>query len=231
MELVGVYDTATLYSVQAAPLIVSDAERAFDRGFAAGRATFPAAAAQVLHGPRTRRLLERITEFHATLVAAGATLRSRPVGAVLGSVPTAMLHHAPCSVLISRRTWGGAVPRSMVVGYDGSRQASEAVAVGRNLAFRFDATLRVVIAAEAASVWAEELDGLTVDEFDRHPVDALCEASESADLLIVGSRGLRGLKAIGSVSERVGHESSALFSSSETRRVDSEHFEARSSHC
>jgi nucleotide-binding universal stress UspA family protein len=29
---------------------------------------------------------------------------------------------------------------------------------------------------------------------------------ESADLVVVGSRGLRGLKALGSVSERVAHQ-------------------------
>lgn len=38
-----------------------------------------------------------------------------------------------------------------------------------------------------------------------HPVDALVDASREADLLIVGSRGLHGLAALGSVSERVAH--------------------------
>jgi nucleotide-binding universal stress UspA family protein len=38
------------------------------------------------------------------------------------------------------------------------------------------------------------------------PVDALRKASEDADLLVVGSRGLHGLRALGSVSERVAHE-------------------------
>ena len=35
------------------------------------------------------------------------------------------------------------------------------------------------------------------------------EASEAADLLLVGSRGLRGLRAIGSVSEQLGHQSAS----------------------
>ena len=206
-ELVGVFETPAVYSMEGAPLIVADAEREFDRRVATARSAFPSAEAEVLHGALVPRLLEQIREFHATLVATGATAHSRPVGAVLGSVPTAMLHRAPCSVLVARRAWEGATPRSIVVGYDGSRQASEALAVGRNLATRFDATLRVVLAAEAASIWAQELDGLTADEDDRPPVDALCEASEGADLLIVGSRGLHGLKAIGSVSEQLGHQS------------------------
>jgi nucleotide-binding universal stress UspA family protein len=37
-------------------------------------------------------------------------------------------------------------------------------------------------------------------------VDALLEAAQSVDLLVLGSRGLRGLRALGSVSERVAHQ-------------------------
>jgi nucleotide-binding universal stress UspA family protein len=37
------------------------------------------------------------------------------------------------------------------------------------------------------------------------PVPVLTAASADADLLVVGSRGLRGVRALGSVSERVAH--------------------------
>ena len=37
------------------------------------------------------------------------------------------------------------------------------------------------------------------------PVPVLTAASADADLLVVGSRGLHGLKSLGSVSERVAH--------------------------
>ena len=40
---------------------------------------------------------------------------------------------------------------------------------------------------------------------DAHPVEALVDASRDAGLLVVGSRGLHGLRALGSVSERVAH--------------------------
>ncbi|MGH3044966.1 MAG: universal stress protein [Gaiellaceae bacterium] len=39
-----------------------------------------------------------------------------------------------------------------------------------------------------------------------HPVDTLLNAAKSADLLVVGSRGLHGVRALGSVSERVAHK-------------------------
>ena len=35
---------------------------------------------------------------------------------------------------------------------------------------------------------------------------ALVEASRDADLLVVGNRGLHGLRALGSVAERVAHQ-------------------------
>jgi nucleotide-binding universal stress UspA family protein len=37
------------------------------------------------------------------------------------------------------------------------------------------------------------------------PVEVLLTAAEGADLLVVGSRGLHGVSALGSVSERVAH--------------------------
>jgi len=33
-------------------------------------------------------------------------------------------------------------------------------------------------------------------------------ASETADLIVVGSRGVRGIRALGSISERLAHEAS-----------------------
>jgi nucleotide-binding universal stress UspA family protein len=45
-----------------------------------------------------------------------------------------------------------------------------------------------------------------VESVDGHPVETLVTASMYADLLVVGSRGLHGLRALGSVSERVAHE-------------------------
>jgi nucleotide-binding universal stress UspA family protein len=40
-------------------------------------------------------------------------------------------------------------------------------------------------------------------------VDALTRVGEGVDLIVMGARGLRGAKALGSVSERVAHKASA----------------------
>jgi nucleotide-binding universal stress UspA family protein len=58
-----------------------------------------------------------------------------------------------------------------------------------------------VLDREAAEAIAPGLE-----EHGEPAVNVLVSASESADLLVVGSRGLHGLKALGSVSERVAHQ-------------------------
>ena len=58
-----------------------------------------------------------------------------------------------------------------------------------------------------------ELDLEAVEALDRgytssadNPVDALLSFAGASDLLVVGSRGLKGIRSLGSVSERVAHE-------------------------
>jgi nucleotide-binding universal stress UspA family protein len=45
-----------------------------------------------------------------------------------------------------------------------------------------------------------------LEEQPGRAIELLVAASDSADLVLVGSRGLHGLKALGSVSERVAHQ-------------------------
>ena len=42
---------------------------------------------------------------------------------------------------------------------------------------------------------------------DRDPVDALVAAGADSDIVVVGSRGLHGIRSLGSVSERAAHKS------------------------
>jgi nucleotide-binding universal stress UspA family protein len=116
------------------------------------------------------------------------------------------VHEAPCSVLVVRKPAApAAFPRSIVVGVDGSSQAEVAYAVASELTDRFGATLRPLAASGGKYVDTDglgrQLPELAVDS--REPVDALTAAAARADLLVVGSRGLHGLRALGSVSERV----------------------------
>ena len=136
----------------------------------------PIAHGELVAGPAAAKLVEEAERTQATLIAVGA--RSLP-RFVPGSVAMHLLHHGPCSVLIARPTPDDArFPRSIVVGDDGSAPAAAAVEVAHELADRFGVPLRVVSAAPPQA-----------------PVPTLLEASSGCDLLVVGSRGLHGLRA------------------------------------
>jgi nucleotide-binding universal stress UspA family protein len=98
-------------------------------------------------------------------------------------------------------------PTRIVVGVDGSPQSARALAAARELADRFGPSVRPVVALLDASSDLHEARLLAsdVEELSGSAVDELVHAAEDADLLVVGSRGLTGIRALGSVSERVAH--------------------------
>jgi nucleotide-binding universal stress UspA family protein len=184
-----------------------EAERALGRGTAVAT-PLHSVETQLLEGNPLDCLLAEIEHRKATLVVVGSHGYSRPVGIALGSVATHLLHEAPCSVLVARDPGAEWWPRTIVVGIDGSPHSAEAAAAARQLENRFGSALRFVAAAgepmldrEAAYAIAPELD-----ELPGRAVDELHELSEGADLVVVGSRGLKGIRALGSVSERIAHE-------------------------
>jgi nucleotide-binding universal stress UspA family protein len=152
------------------------------------------------------KLVSAAREIDATLAVVGAPVGGRLGGFVLDDAGTYVLHNSPCSVLIARQpAEDDAWPRTIAVGHDGSRGAADAAAVARELAFRFGAALRFVVATGGDPV---DVDWLPSDEeldwSSWQPVNALEAASAECDLLVVGSGGLRGPRALGSVSEAIG---------------------------
>ena len=115
------------------------------------------------------------------------------------------LHEAPCSILIARPATSAALfPMNVVVGIDGSPSSLEALSVREYASHRFGVPLRTVLACHGdVDIVHAELKAPTVEIVDDTPVDALVDAAAASDLLIVGNRGLRTL---GSVSERVAHK-------------------------
>jgi nucleotide-binding universal stress UspA family protein len=176
---------AGMGAVHAAELLQSDAEAALEEA----QAVAPTAKARLLDGAPATLLLNQAEAENATLVAVGSHGRGRAAGLLLGTVAARMLHEAKCPVLLARPAQNpDSWPQQIVVGFDGSPEAEAALAVARSLAERFDGSAQLV------------------QEEDGKAVHALVEASESADLVLVGSRGLHGFKSLGSVSERVAHQ-------------------------
>ena len=166
------------------------------------------ATGKIAKGPAWDALIDEAERRENTLIAVGSHGRGRMAGIVMGSVATEVIHKAPCSVLVARKR-SDAFPHKIVVGIDGSPQSLAAYAVAKDLAERFETELIPVRAHGGKQVDQGVVDrfvGHFREELPDEPVTALLAASADADLLVVGSRGLHGVKALGSVSERVAHQ-------------------------
>jgi nucleotide-binding universal stress UspA family protein len=191
-----------------AELLANEAEEASDAAEAiiAGR---EGCEARVVRGKPVDVLRRERDELHATLVALGGRRSSRFLGIMLGDTGTELVHDASCSALLAcpaddDRPWQ---PRKIVVGFDGSSYARAVLRTAEELARVLNGSVEVVAATGGKSVernaaWSEQVD--TWDP--AHPVAALVDRSHTVDLVVVGSRGVHGLSALGSVSERVAHQ-------------------------
>ena len=87
-------------------------------------------------------------------------------------------------------------------------ESAAAYVAARQLSERFAAELWPVVAHGGPAVDRQRVDAIVDrrrEDSPDEPVGALVAAAADADLLVVGSRGLHGLKALGSVAERVAH--------------------------
>lgn len=164
--------------------------------------------AKSARGRAWEELIREVGDDHTALIAVGSHGTSRAAGIVLGSTPTEVVHKAPCSVLVARAV-GRPVPRKIVVGVDGSPESGAAYSIARQLASRFSAELWPVMAHGGKGAERHQVEMIVdrrYEELPGEPVQALLAAAADAELVVVGSRGLHGLKALGSVSERVAHQ-------------------------
>jgi nucleotide-binding universal stress UspA family protein len=214
LALVSVAEPAVVASpvgalAAAAVVPLEAAEEAVASARAALRPETPVEVA-VVTGGRVRALRRVLDERRASLVAFGVHEHPRLEGIVLGSVGTALVHHARCAVLAARPARDDGFPGAIVVGVDGSLASLRAVDAALEISQRCHAPLTCLI-ADANTVEARvarrslelEWPALHAAEDARHPVEALLAAD--AGLLVLGSRGLHGARALGAVSERVVH--------------------------
>lgn len=191
-----------------APRLAAELEaEAADAMRRAGEIAGAGALARVLDGAPLECLLAELERTEATLAVVGTHGHRRISEILLGGVAGPLLHRARCSVLVARpaRAWE-LFPHSVVAGTDGSKEGEAAVVAARALAARFEVPLRVVTAVEGdGAPLRSDVSAGSVETIEAEPVTGLVAVSAEADVLVVGSRGLHGVKALGSVSERVAH--------------------------
>lgn len=167
----------------------------------------PRPTTKVVRGFAWHELIAEAEAMAAQLIVVGCHGQGRMHGIVNGSTATALVHRAPSSVLVARPAESD-FPRRVVVGVDGSPESALALATARAIVDRFGSDLWPVVAHGGEEVDDDAVAALLGRHHEPSPDDAvraLVDASSAADLLVVGSRGLHGVKALGSVSERIAH--------------------------
>ena len=167
----------------------------------------------------TRALAEASDD--ADLLVLGATPHHRSGGAFFGSPVSVALHHAHVPVLVARRPPAGLVfPARILLADDGSRCASEAADLAGRLAADHDTHVTIVSAGKAAGEARERQSEHATRIWEtcgREPVlltyrtpahTAIVRAAVElpSSLVVMGARGVSGMRAVGSVSERVAHD-------------------------
>jgi nucleotide-binding universal stress UspA family protein len=186
----------------------------------------------VLAGSPAQALHELAEQEHASLLALGVTHHG-PVGRLVpGSVPSKLLHGAPCPVVVVPAGRVAAPIRTIVVAYDQSPQSEHALREATRLARLYSARLSIVAVqdphvfarpamaaptalddvlreemAERVRARAEAITGLEVDT-ETAIGDAklvITRAAQDADLLVTGSRGYGPVRSVlvGSISRHL----------------------------
>jgi nucleotide-binding universal stress UspA family protein len=173
-------------------------------------------------GPVREVLLERA--HNHTLLALGAPAMSRHAHILIGGVASAAVHTLPVSLLVARHPPAG-VPFAarIVLASDALARSDGLLELGIDLARKRKAELVVVHAARAESRFrpariarqSERIrDALgkrgRMCVIPGHAGEMIlqCAAQERASLLVLGSRRVGGVRALGSVSERLVHDAS-----------------------
>lgn len=215
LELLGVVERAPAAQAGLAAVFAADAaEASVAAALEHAENLLEPTSVRFVSGRARDALLAEAAAVGATLVAVGLHPHRRMTAKLFGTLDAAVLRGAPCSVLVARPGWGATKPKLVVVGVDGSPEATLARRAAEELAERLGVELRVVVALGGKrlddAVFGPENSEALVDP--RDPVTALAADASECDLVVVGHRGAHGSAKLGRVAERVvyGTRSSVL---------------------
>jgi nucleotide-binding universal stress UspA family protein len=156
----------------------------------------------------------------ADLLVVAASPHSRAAGILLSEVATEVAHRASCDVLIARPVMGErAFACDLLLAFDGSTSSWRAASAAAAITRAHDARLTIASFGRADEPRRRALAHLTVAltdatghepvivSSDGDPLDRIPELARAVDasVVVMGARGVTGLRALGSVSERVSH--------------------------
>ncbi len=178
------------------------------------------ASTELLSGRYAHDVLLPASEHHDLLVL-GSHNRSRASTIMLGSTAGKAAHETHRPLLVAREPpLPGAFPKSILFASDGSPGSWAPARAAAKIAAAFNSIVEIVHVvdgthperhrvletqiAEICEATGEE-PGLT--EPAGHPTQGIIEAAQAkgSSLIVSGRRGLHGIRALGSVSERVVH--------------------------
>jgi nucleotide-binding universal stress UspA family protein len=184
------------------------------------------AEVHVIWGHAVEAMYSYAADHDVDLIVLGAHGRSSLGTALIGSIAERVARRAGCAVLVARGQ--GALPKSILMGTDLSKEAVSGVDAGIALGVSCGSDLTLahvhvgsgpraeLVSDEADRVLRQKLQQLCESRpvpiqsrllIDEHPVGGLCRyADESgADLIVVTAQGLSAMERmlIGSVSERL----------------------------
>ncbi len=203
---------------------------------AAAAAAMAETSREAISSTSIGRGLHELAEIQkADLIIVGSSRRGLAGRVLLGDDTHAALNGAPCAVAVAPAGYAStpALIREIGIGYDGSPESEQALALGRELAAEVGARLSAlqaisvpayVLGAGPAPIEASIDDAVTeararvaaLGDVEPHaaygsPAEELTLFSASVDLLIIGSRGYGPLGRIvhGSVSHRLARSARA----------------------
>lgn len=176
-------------------------------------------SARLLHGASTAdRLLAEAAKHD--LLAIGSHGGPRLGGLVTGATATQIANRTEGPLLVARASQGNEFPGSILLATDGSPGSWAAARTATRLSQAHGSELRLVYVPDGMHPehYREVLKQMTVIERATgssppvvedlgHVTEQILEAADAtrASLIVIGHRGVRGVRALGSVSERIVH--------------------------
>lgn len=220
IEFVAVSNTVGAGLSAQADLGEERAREALEEATRRARKAGLAASAELRHGARVSDRLLAASPGH-DLLAIGCHGGSRLGGLMLGSTATQLAHRSQVPLLIARRSAddSDSFPQEIVLASDGSPGSWAAMEKAVRIAQARDSALRVVYVPDGHPERYRQLFkqlsaleralGSTPAFLDSpgDPARQIATAARAAQssLVVIGKRGLHGLRSLGSVSELVVH--------------------------